>query len=326
MKIAVICGGLSPEREVSLSSGKMVSKALRERGHEVALCDLCEDISPNYPFTVQERDFSPRVRSELSEMEIGNGILELCRRADTVFPALHGGVGEDGHFQALLELYGISHTGPSFLGCALSMDKELSKILMREAGVTVPRGISLSKGEEPDFKRVKFPCVIKPNVGGSSVGVAFAERESELVSALESAFSITDKVMIEEKLVGRELTVGILNGRALPAVEIKPKRGFYDYKNKYIAGLTDELCPASLSEAEALRLGTAALRAAEVLRLDSYCRADFILSGGIFYCLEVNALPGMTETSLLPLAASAVGMTFAELCEKIIGVRREIFY
>lgn len=315
MKIAVICGGLSPEREVSLASGKMVAEALKGHGHEVALVDLCDDIPIDIPFG---NDFVPKARHELSGREIGHGIIELCSRADVVFPALHGGVGEDGRFRAALDLFGIRCAGADYLSCAIAMDKQLSKTLMRLSGVTVPRGTVLTKGDPIKRSEVKFPCVIKPNGGGSSVGVAFADNESELEIALETAFSATDKVIIEEKLVGRELTVGIVGGRALPAVEIIPKVGFYDYKNKYTLGATEEICPAPLTDAEAMRLRRSALAAAEALGTTSLCRVDFILSGGIFFCLEVNALPGMTETSLLPLAAKTAGVGFPQLCEEIL--------
>ncbi len=310
MKIAVICGGLSPEREVSLSSGKMVAEALRSRGHDVILADLCGGILTD--------SLPPKPRRELLYREIGDGIIELCSRADAVFPALHGGVGEDGRFRAALDLFGIPCAGADYLSCAVAMDKELSKTVMRASGITVPRGTSLTNGGLLDKKSVRFPCVIKPNGGGSSVGVSFAENENELEIGLKTAFSVEKKVVIEEKLVGRELTVGIVNGRALPAIEIIPKVGFYDYSNKYTVGATDEICPAPLTKAEATRLERAALRAAKAVGTLALCRVDFILSGGIFYCLEVNALPGMTETSLLPLAAKTAGISFPELCEEIL--------
>ncbi len=315
MKIAVICGGLSPEREVSIASGKMVATALAERGHTVALADLSDDIPIDIPFGSA---FVPKPRSELSGREIGIGVIELCRQADAVFPALHGGVGEDGRLRAALDLFGIKCAGADFLSCAVAMDKALAKILIKNAGVAVPRGTVLNKGDALDKRTVKFPCVIKPNGGGSSVGVSFADNENELENALKTAFAVTDKVVIEEKLVGRELTVGIVNGRALPAVEIKPKVGFYDYKNKYTVGATEEICPADLTDAEASRLCRSAIIAAEAIGTMPLCRVDFILSGGIFYCLEINALPGMTETSLLPLAARTVGIDFPELCEEIL--------
>ncbi len=315
MKIAVICGGLSPEREVSLSSGKMVAEALKSRGHEVVLADLSDDIASNAPFGTE---FAPKPGNELSGREIGNGIIKLCAQADVVFPALHGGVGEDGRFRAALDLFEIPCAGADFLPCAIAMDKQISKSLIQGAGVAVPRGTVLERGGTLDRRSVKLPCVIKPNDGGSSVGVAFAENESELENALEHAFNVTNKVVIEEKLVGRELTVGIVNGRALPAIEIKPKCGFYDYNNKYTVGATEEICPADLTDIESSRLKRSALTAAEALGLTKLCRVDFILSGGIFYCLELNALPGMTETSLLPLAAKTAGLSFAELCEEIV--------
>ncbi len=310
MKIAVICGGISPEREVSLSSGKMVAEALIGRGHEVTLADLCGGILTE--------SLAPKPRNELSGREIGDGIIELCSHVDAVFPALHGGVGEDGRFRAALDLYGIRCAGAGFLPCAIAMDKTLTKTLLRTAGITVPRGISLKKGEAVNLHSVRFPCVIKPKCGGSSLGVSFAENENELKTGLNDAFSVTDEVVIEEKLVGRELTVGIVNGRALPAVEIIPKVGFYDYKNKYTVGAIDEICPAPLSSAEESRLAKTALRAASAIGTSALCRVDFILSGGIFYCLEINALPGMTKTSLLPLEAEAVGISYPELCGMIL--------
>ncbi len=310
MKIAVICGGLSPEREVSLSSGKMVSDALKSRGHKVILADLCGGILTE--------GIAPKPRNELSGREIGDGIIALCSRADAVFPALHGGIGEDGRFRATLDVHGIRCAGAGFLPCAIAMDKTLTKTLLRASGVTVPRGISLKRNENVSLRQIRFPCVIKPNGGGSSLGVSFADNESELEIGLNDAFSVTDEVVIEEKLVGRELTVGIVNGRALPAVEIKPRVGFYDYKNKYTPGATDEICPAPLTSAEKSRLTKAALRAASAVGTSALCRVDFILSGGIFYCLEINALPGMTKTSLLPLEASAVGISYPELCEMIL--------
>jgi D-alanine-D-alanine ligase len=293
----------------------MVAEALKSLGHKVALADLSDDISPNIPFG---NEFVPKPRNELSGREIGSGIIELCRRADAVFPALHGGVGEDGRFRAALDIFGIPCAGSGFLPCAMAMDKALSKILIKNAGVSVARGIALSIGEQPDKRAIKLPCVIKPNDGGSSVGVSFAENENELEIGLKTAFLEAKKVVIEEKLVGRELTVGIVNGRALPAIEIIPKAGFYDYNNKYIPGATDEICPADLTASEASRIRHSALRAAEALGTTALCRVDFILSGGIFYCLEVNALPGMTKTSLLPLAAKTAGIPFSELCEEII--------
>lgn len=315
MKIAVICGGLSPEREVSLSSGKMVAESLKQRGHEVALADLSDDIPIGDTFG---NEFIPKPRNELSGRKIGDGVIELCRAADAVFPALHGGIGEDGRFRAALDIFGIPCAGAGFLSCAIAMDKALSKILIKNAGVSVPRGIALNRGERLEKRAIKFPCVIKPNDGGSSVGVSFADNVSELENALEKTFNVTTKAVIEEKLVGRELTVGIVNGRALPAIEIIPKVGFYDYNNKYTPGATDEICPAHLTDAEAARLRRSALAAARALGTTALCRVDFILSGGIFYCLEVNALPGMTETSLLPIAAKTAGISFPELCEEII--------
>lgn len=325
MKITVLCGGISPERSISLISGAMISNALRRKGHLVVCADLCRDVTEDDAFTSEQTEV-PTLYDAALDMpsgisQIGKGILELCYASDIVFPALHGGMGEDGRLQAFLELHGIIHTGATYLPCALAMHKGISKALFASHGIPAPRGITATKNTPVSdiAKAVGYPCVVKPICGGSSVGISFAVNDGELKKALSSAFVHDGEAIIEEKLIGRELTVGVLAGRALPAVEIKPKQGFYDYKNKYIKGLTEEICPAPLTESEASLLSDTALGAVRALGVDAYCRVDMILTDdGTAYCLEVNTLPGMTETSLLPQEAAALGIGFDELCEQII--------
>jgi len=331
MDITVLCGGLGTERDVSITSGTGVARALRARGHRVVLADLFLGLqggmTPEQLFSAPQPDLTYSVSETVPDISgmlekaggvsIGPGVLELCRASDVVFLALHGGDGENGHIQAVLDMYGVRYTGCSSLGSSLAMNKELSKILFQTAGILTPSGVTLRLGDPlPDFP---LPCVVKPCSGGSSVGTSIAKTREEYESAVALAFRYEKSVLIETYVKGRELTVGVLDGEVLPAIEIIPKTGFYDYKNKYQAGLTDELCPAPITDDEAAKLGACALAAGEALMLDSYYRGDFLMDDkGDIYCLEVNTLPGMTPTSLVPQMAAAVGMDFGGLCEKII--------
>lgn len=247
---------------------------------------------------------------------VGRGVVHLCEAADVTFLALHGGAGEDGRISALLETLGIKHTGSDYASCHLAMDKALSKAMFRQSGIPTPEG-DVYNGEPLDT--IPIPAVVKPVGCGSSVGVSIVERAEDLQKAIDFAAEQNCRVLIEKRIVGREFSVGILNGRALPAIEIIPKHGFYDYSNKYQAGATEEICPADLTDEQARNLGEIALSAHNALGLGAYSRLDFILeeSTGIFYCLEANALPGMTPASLLPQEAAAVGISYGELCEMI---------
>ena len=307
MKITVLCGGDSPEREVSLKSGVMVANALLERGNEVNCVDILTGMSPPFKENLSFSHANP----------IHESIVPICKNSDAVFLALHGGIGENGQLQAFLDCNGIKYTGVSFLPSAICMDKGISRALLSSAGVPVPRGFVLTRGEKTP--EITFPCCVKPSSAGSSIGISFAEDEKSLKNALDTAFSVCDRVIVEEKIIGRELTVGILDGKPLPVVEIIPKTEFYNYESKYDPNLTIEICPAPLSDAETELVQATAITAAKALLIDSYCRVDFILADGIPYCLEINTLPGMTETSLLPLAARTVGISFPELCKTIIN-------
>lgn len=339
MKIAVVCGGLSNERDVSITSGSCVARALREKGHKVVLLDLYYGYSGNYTdpaelFEREQEDLRYSVSEDTPDIEkmiaegdgsrIGKNVIEICKSADISFLALHGEDGENGKVQATFDMFGIKYTGSGYLGSALAMSKELSKIMFRHNGIPTPAGIVLEKGAE-SYEDVGFPCVVKPCSGGSSVGTSIVYSRDEYDAALEFAFRYEARVLVEKYVKGRELTVGVMDGRAMPVIEIIPKSGWYDYKNKYQAGLTEELCPAPLSPEETDRVQRLAERVAAALMIDVYCRADFLLdeNDGLLYCLEANTLPGMTPTSLVPQMGAAQGMDFGEVCEKIIAVSME---
>lgn len=339
MKITVLAGGLSHEREVSLSSGSLIAGALVRKGHEVCLVDLYTGKAPDgsaprftrdpiEPYTVSRSipDLEAlKAATGRGECRIGEGVLTLCEEADAVFIALHGDVGENGQLQALLDMACIPYTGSGYAGSLLAMDKDLTKQLLTRAGVPTAPWVycDLTEGVEATADRIEaevgYPVVVKPCSGGSSVGVSMPENRAELTDAIEKAAAYETALLAERRITGRELTVSYLDGKVLPAVEIIPLTGFYDYENKYQAGLTTEICPAPLTENETAALETATRKGFEALRLRGYARFDFILDeSGTPWCLEANTLPGMTPTSLLPQAAAAVGIGYDELCEKMV--------
>ncbi len=339
MNIVVLCGGLSNERDVSISSGTGVARALREKGHKAVLIDLYLGYTEPFasPAEVFERggnisDFSvaeaapdlDKVRAMGGAHAIGPNVLKICEYADITFLALHGEEGENGKLQATLDLHGIKYTGSGYLGSALAMNKSLTKTVLAAAGIPVPVGITVEKGAE-SYENVGFPCVVKPCSGGSSVGTSIVYEEKDYLPALELAFKYEKAVLVEKYISGRELTVGVMNGKAMPAIEIIPKCGFYDYKNKYQAGATEEICPAPIGEAATEKLQRLAERVHEALMIDAYCRVDFLWNNadGEMYCLEANTLPGMTPTSLIPQMAHEIGLDYGSLCEKIIEVSME---
>lgn len=338
MKIVVLAGGTSTERDVSIVSGTKVCEALRSRGHQAILVDVfCgkEDLQAETAFAEEfdlEREvayiksFNDKIEAQKAERKefFGPNVLEVCKKADVVFLALHGACGEDGRIQATFDLLGIPYTGSGYLGSALAMDKGITKQLFRENGVPTPVGFILKK---TDVRRtaqeygVGLPCVVKTACGGSSVGVYIAETQEAFEKALDDGFSFEDRLVIEQYVKGREFSVGVVDGKAYPVIEIAPLVGFYDYTNKYQAGSTIETCPAELPEALSEKMQSYAEEAYRVLRLEGYGRMDFMMDEqNQMYCLEANTLPGMTPTSLLPQEAGALGMTFAELCDKLIEV------
>ncbi len=337
MKIVVLAGGLSDERNVSLSSGCKVCAALRQRGHEAALVDM-------YLGTQAEAQalFSAPIPEELTRIgrqapdlaavkasrpaggdsQFGPGVLEACRMADVVFLGLHGACGEDGRVQAALDLLGIPYTGSGYLGSAIAMDKDLTKRLAAPLGVATPRWelVRYTADDIPALAaRLETPCVVKPVASGSSIGVSIVSRRADLPAALTGALAHGGVCVVEQYIAGREIQVGILEGKALPSIEIIPKAGFYDYENKYQPGAAEEITPAPIPPEWEKRLGQAALDVFHALGLSVYARADFIVTqDGTPWFLEINTLPGMTPTSLLPQEAAAVGIGYGELCERII--------
>ncbi len=340
MRIVVLAGGLSPERDVSLSSGSLVANALLDKGHSVVLADVYEGIdlperkddvfimpAATFRYHYEIPDTAPDLRLLVEKNGgrtalIGKNILELCMMAEVVFVALHGAMGENGQLQAVLECHDIRYTGSDYCGSLLAMDKDLSKKLMRLAGVPTADWLMVRPTEE-SLRAVRdsigFPCVIKPIHCGSSVGVSIISAEEEFLPAVCAANEYENAVLAEKMIPGREFSVGILGGEVLPAIEIIPHQGFYDYKNKYQKGLATEVCPADLGKEQAERLARHAGLTHEALRLGSYSRIDFILGpDGEFYCLEANTLPGMTPTSLLPQEAAQIGLSYADLCDRIV--------
>ena len=340
MYIVVLAGGLSSERDVSLSSGKKIASALRDSGHKVCLLDLflgMNDLPCDIKdaFTAEDNDTGAVISTEAPDIQsviagrkqglspkVGSHVIELCRFADITFLALHGGDGENGKVQAFFDMLGIRYTGSSSEGCAVSMHKWISKQLLIGAGIPTPHGIHLKKGETiPDFP---LPCVVKPCCGGSSIGISIAHNISEYHNAVSDAFRFEDEILIESYISGRELSVAVLNGKALPVIEIIPKAGFYDYANKYQPGFTAEITPAPISAEATELVQSLAEKTSKALFLSVYCRVDFLLTdAGEAYCLEANTLPGMTPTSLFPQEAAAVGISYPELCEKIIQLSEE---
>ena len=338
MKIAVLCGGLSSERDVSISSGTGVAKALAARGHRVLLLDSFFGYAKPFddPAEVFQRgeltlggaaigQDSPdltavRAMRADPDQAIGPNVLTLCRAADMVFLAMHGGDGENGRLQAVLDMHGVRYTGSGYLGSALAMHKGVSKALFLQAGIPTPAGRVLTRADAGCAQG--FPCVVKPCSGGSSVATLIAHDAAEYAAALEAAWAVEEEVLVESFVRGRELTVGVMDGKAMPVIEIIPKSGFYDYKNKYQAGATVELCPAPIGDAATARAQELAERVTRALHIDVYCRVDLLwdTERDEMSVLEANTLPGMTPTSLIPQMAAAQGMDYGELCEKIIEV------
>lgn len=334
-KIVVLAGGLSPERDVSLTSGSRIANSLIKSGYEVMLLDLYlginnKDIKPEYKNSSSKELFDYSVPTKEPDLEklkkesnngnklIGEGVLDICMNADVVFMALHGSIGENGKLQAVFDTFGINYTGTGYEGSLLAMDKDLSKRMMKQDNILTADWQTLSLNEPYNIEEIKTPCVIKPFSCGSSAGISIVNNKDELEKALEYAKVYEDNVIIEEKIEGREFSIGIFAGKPLPIIEIIPKEGFYDYKNKYQAGATEEICPANLDEKTRDYLWDCALKVHKTLRLGHYSRIDFILDKkGNAYCLEANTLPGMTPTSLMPQEAQAAGIPYDTLCEEI---------
>ncbi len=321
--VLLILGGTSPEREVSKATGKSVLAALRSLNYNVKIIDPAYGL--NQPQN-EEEFFAPDKKELMSNANylqiLSSSFLE---DVDTAFLALHGVWGEDGTIQSVLELRGIPYTGSGIVASAVGMDKEKTKIMLQHKGVPTPEWISVSKGYDLKdvVSRIKenlgFPCVIKPNDQGSTIGLTICGEESNVGEAIEKALKLSRKALIEKYVPGRELTVAVLGQTPLPVLEIKPKHTYYDYECKYTTGMSEYEVPAKINEDTAKYLQEKALDAFNAVGCESYSRIDFRLTPeGNAYCLEINTLPGMTSTSLVPKMAKAAGIPFEELIDRII--------
>ncbi|MCC8141391.1 MAG: D-alanine--D-alanine ligase [Lachnospiraceae bacterium] len=363
MNIVVLAGGLSTERDVSLTSGRMVSRALARRGHSVVLLDAFLGYEKNeqdgagaaagldpaalfsgecanpdsgvfdligtdtdIPGEAPDLAKVKAMRGDSPDCFFGPNVIRICQAADIVFLGLHGENGENGKVQAAFDLYGIRYTGTGYLSSALAMDKGISKTLFEAAGIPTPHGICMKREEQKTLAEtgLSLPSVVKPCCGGSSIGVSIVLTDEEYEAALAEAFRYEDEVIVEDFIEGREFSVGVIGHKALPVIEIAPVEGFYDYQNKYKAGSTVETCPADLPEETTLKMQQISLSVCEVLCLTTYSRMDFLLDeNGRIFCLEANTLPGMTPTSLLPQEAAVDGMDFETLCEELVRISLE---
>ncbi|MGC1387705.1 MAG: D-alanine--D-alanine ligase [Steroidobacteraceae bacterium] len=325
VKIAVLFGGTSEEREVSIASAAQIIPALRRLGHEVSAVDtatglldsaaerrlLATGIAPEPPSDAQIA--SVRGRAVALSPSAFN-----MRGVELVFLALHGGAGEDGRIQAMLDLAGLAYTGSNHIASAAAMDKDLSKRLFRSIGVPTPNWLMCPSAADAVERALGWPVVVKPNKQGSTVGLTVVREPSRLQSAVDRAGAYDSEVMLEAFIAGREFTVGTLEGKALPVGEIIVPGEVFDYESKYQVGGAREVFPAEIDRAESEHLQRLALRAHAVLKLGAYSRIDFRRDNdGRYWCLEANSLPGMTARSLLPQAAKAAGIEFPELLDRI---------
>ena len=345
MNIVVLTGGISVERDVSISTGTKVYKAIKAMGHKAVMLDVyfgcdhaefgIDGIFENNDDHCHESGAIGKLIPDIAKIKnlrgnrdefIGRNVIKICRAADIVFMALHGENGENGKLQAAFDLFGVKYTGAGSLGSAVAMNKKVSKCILKGNQIQTPEGIFLrtANAKEFDFTQVKLPCVIKPCSGGSSVGVSIAYTPAEMAKALMEAFACENEILLEDYIKGREFSVAVLGDAALPVIEIIPKQGFYDYVNKYQPGLTEEICPARLEADLTEKMQKMALAVHRALGLEVYSRIDFMLDEQEeIYCLEANTLPGMTPTSLIPQEAAAVGISYEDLCEKIIRLSFE---
>jgi len=329
MKIAVLLGGTSAERDVSMVSGISISRALKSNGHEVETIDcaygdriiknLNEDISnliTPIPSDIENK------KQELDRNLLITVDYIIRNQFDLVFNGLHGGYGENGQLQALLEICHIPYTGSDSFASALGMNKHFSKIIFQDNGIPMVPWIMIEERNPLPIDRIEemgFPLVVKPNDQGSTVGLTVVKEIEKIESAISKAFRHCKNVMIEKYIAGRELTVSILGQRSLPVIEIIPESGLYDYESKYQSGKTQYVCPAEILEDKTKALQYYGLRAYHSLKCKDYARIDFRLDeDGEIFCLEVNTLPGMTPTSLVPKAAKAIGLDFNQLIEAIV--------
>ena len=345
MKIVVLGGGVSTERNVAQVTATSVCQALRRRGHQAIYVDLFLGLE-NYDRPLEEAFSEPdglcgnvEIRTEAPDLRavwesrkdrspsrLGKNVIEICALADCVFLGLHGRDGEDGKIQAILEMIGVPYTGSGPLASALAMNKAMAKRVLEPQGMRTPawQELYFEKEDIPDLvENLSVPCAVKIINGGSSLGVELPETKEELKLALERILEYGHHVIVEEKIYGREMTVPVLDGRALSPIEVVPPEGGagFDYVAKYQSGALGarEICPASITAEEDRLLREAAEQVQRGLGLSVYSRSDYILDReGKVWFLEVNTLPGMTPNSLIPRAARVEGLSYDELCEKIV--------
>lgn len=339
MKIVVLAGGRSTERNVSLSSSAKVANALRRKGYEVALVDLflglpdATDSQLNALFTSEEQAIDLNISDEIMTDDVinalrpdgstqlfGPNVLKIAGLADIVWIGLHGGDGENGKVQAVLDLNNIAYTGSGPLASGITMDKSVSKQIMLYNGIQTARFINLNQADAANVTLpFDFPVVIKPANGGSSVGMYISKDEASFKADLAAAFEFDDDVVIEEYIKGREFSMAVVNGRALSAIEIIVNDGWYDFEHKFVSGNTTQfVTPPDIPEAVHDEMKQIALKTFKALGLSNYGRIDFFWNDNGLYVIEGNSLPGMTPLSLMPQEAEADGISYEDLCDSIV--------
>lgn len=303
LKIALLYGGFSTEREISIKTGKKIAENLDKKKYQVFLFDPKTELK-KFINAVQEK------------------------KIDLVFPALHGLLGEDGTVQGLLEIFGLPYVFSGVLASALAMDKDMTKKVLETKNILMPRHIILDKDYgASDLKNIKAPLVVKPIDQGSSIATFIIKKEKELGKAVKEVLKTGSRAMVEEFIDGREITATVLGNKkpyALPLIEIKPKVShFFDYRAKYEPGASDEICPAPINKKLTKKIQEQAVRIHCIFGCRGVTRSDFIIKNDKPYFLEINTIPGMTETSLVPLAAATAGLSFSELLDKLIGLALE---
>ena len=345
MKIVVLAGGLSNERNVSLASGVMVCRALRKK-HKVALIDMFLGVEDGGNFDILSKkklpinlinvsenipDFKEIInnRNYKSNSIIGRNVLKICSEADLVFLALHGGSGEDGRIQATLDMLGIPYTGSDYLASAIAMNKDLTKKLVKDIGINTPNWYTVYVKDNNHINKlvnsIKIPVVVKIPDSGSSVGVFVVNNKKDLRESLK--LNMNKNIIIEDFIDGKEVQMAFLIDKALPSIEIISNLEFYNYSSKYQSGIATEITPANITVEQEKEMGSMLMKVVNVLGLYTYSRADFIIDkNGKIWFIEINSLPGMTSTSLVPQEARAIGISFDDLCEIIVneGVKRKV--
>ncbi len=326
IKVAVLMGGTSAEREVSLSTGRQILNALDPEKYTVYALDTASG----------QKSLPAGITQPLAQLHAADGTTEIAalpqlplasasEKPDVVFIALHGRGGEDGTVQGMLEVLGVRYTGSGVLASALAMDKAMAKRVLSGVGVRMPQDVTLRRGEV--LPPNALPLIVKPNAQGSTIGMTVVHQPGDMTAALATAFEHDDTVLVEQFITGTEITVPVLGNEmleVLPIVEIVPNSGFYDYKAKYTAGETDEIVPARISETVAAEARRIAVLCHQTLGCRGMSRTDMIVTAeGEIYTLEVNTIPGMTPTSLLPRSAEAAGYSFSQLLDMLIGLALE---